>query len=164
MVRLLSSLSPGPELSARILAYLEETTPQAAKENVMQLAVAQQNVGRIKTAIEKAREAMNRNVISEADYMKDKRAYDEQLVGLGEQITKLEELAPASIIPLARATLELSNCCAEQYKSMNWEEKRQLLDSVCSNFLLDGKKLIPEWRKPFQLVAEMASCSNWLRD
>ena len=29
--------------------------------------------------------------------------------------------------------------------------------------LLDGKKVTPEWRKPFQLVAEMASCPNWLR-
>jgi len=43
---------------------------------------------------------------------------------------------------------------------MNVAEKRQLLDSVCSNFLLDGKSIIPEWRKPFQLVAEMALSSK----
>ncbi|OGR40684.1 MAG: hypothetical protein A2X35_09255, partial [Elusimicrobia bacterium GWA2_61_42] len=158
MERLLSSLSPGPELTARILSYLEETAPHAAKENVLQLSLAQQNMGRIKTAKEKARDAMCRNVISEADYTKQIRAYDEQLVGLAEQIKKLEELAPASIIPLARATLELSNCCCAQYKLMNATEKRQLLDSVCQNFLLDGKNIIPEWRKPFQQVAEMASC------
>ncbi len=164
MERLLASLSPGPELSARILAYLEATAPNAAKENITQLAIAQQNVGRIKTAKEKARDTMCRNVISEADYTKQARAYDEQLVGLEEQIKKLEELAPASIIPLARATLELANCCCAQYKLMNYAEKRQLLDSVCSNFLLDGENLIPQWRKPFELVAQMALCPNLLHE
>ena len=56
------------------------------------------------------------------------------------------------------------HCCCQQYKSMNFAQKRLLLDYVCSNFLLDGKKLVPEWRKPFQQLAGMAFCPNWLRD
>lgn len=161
---ILASLSVGPDLTKRILGYLEETAPQAATANVSQLAIAQQTRGRIKAAQEKARDAMCRSVISEADYTKQSRAYEEQLAGLEETIKKLEESAPANILPLARSTLELSNSCESLYKTMNDEQKRELLDSVCSNFLLDEKKLVPEWRKPFQLVAEMALRSNWLRD
>jgi site-specific DNA recombinase len=162
--RILASLSVSPALSKRILGYLEESAPHAATANVSQLAIAEQTRGRIKAAQEKARDAMCRSVISEADYTKQCRAYEEQLIGLTEQIAKLEESAPANILPLARSTLELSNSCSQLYKTMNDDQKRELLDSVCSNFSLDGKKLAPQWRKPFQLVAEMALRSNWLRD
>lgn len=160
--RALLSLQLAPEVSERILRYLEETAPHASTKNATDLAVAQQALGRVKSALERANDLLCRGVIGEPEYIRQKREYEEQRAGLEEQIKKLEEASPASYMPLARAALELSNCCCELYKTMDDEKKRELLDSVCSNFLLSGEKLTPQWRKPFQLIAEMASCSNWL--
>jgi hypothetical protein len=39
---------------------------------------------------------------------------------------------------------------------------RELLDTVCSNFFLNGKKLGYIYRKPFDLLAEGLSSANWL--
>lgn len=164
MERILGSLSIGPDLSALILRYLEETAPHAATTNATELANAQAPLSRVKTALDAASDNLCRGVINEAAYMKLKRQYEEQMASLQERVVKLEEAAPANIMPLARATLELSNCCCQLYKTMNDEQKRELLDSVCSNFLLDGKNIVPQWRKPFELIAQMASCSKHLPD
>ena len=32
--------------------------------------------------------------------------------------------------------------------------KRRILEIVCLNWKLDGVSLVPEWRKPFDLLAE----------
>jgi hypothetical protein len=33
-------------------------------------------------------------------------------------------------------------------------QKRRILEIVCLNWKLDGVSLVPEWRKPFDLLAE----------
>ena len=40
---------------------------------------------------------------------------------------------------------------------------RQLLDCVISNCLLDGKKVIPIYKRPFDLMVKRPSDTNWLR-
>ena len=68
----------------------------------------------------------------------------------------------ANYFPLVCKTLELANSCVLLYKSMDDKRKREILDTVYSNFLLDGKNLTPVYKQPFDLVVKMASCSNWL--
>ncbi len=52
----------------------------------------------------------------------------------------------ANYLPLVRKTLELANSCVLLYKSMDDKRKREILDTVYSNFLLDGKNLTPVCR------------------
>lgn len=42
----------------------------------------------------------------------------------------------------------------EQWLTADASNKRRILEIVCLNWKLDGVSLVPEWRKPFDLLAE----------
>jgi len=60
--------------------------------------------------------------------------------------------------------LRLSSRAYEMYRVRSLPEKRALLNVLASNFSVDGKNVVATYRKPFDIIAEGLSCSNWLRD
>ena len=68
--------------------------------------------------------------------------------GLGEGNVRQERVG------LAQKVFELSQNLMERWVSANYAIKRQILEMLCLNFRLDGVTLVPEWRKPFDLLAE----------
>ena len=55
---------------------------------------------------------------------------------------------------LAVKVFELSQCLTEKWITADISEKRQLLEIVCLNFKLDGVNLVPQMRKPFDVLIE----------
>jgi hypothetical protein len=55
---------------------------------------------------------------------------------------------------LARKAFELSQSLPERWLTADYSTKRQILEIVCLNFSLDGVTLVPEWRKPFDVLVE----------
>lgn len=53
---------------------------------------------------------------------------------------------------LARKAFELSQSLPERWVAADYTAKRQILEIVCLNFTLDGISLVPEWRKPFDVL------------
>jgi site-specific DNA recombinase len=51
--------------------------------------------------------------------------------------------------------LELSRNAATLYNNQELAEKRRLLNFVCSNSIWQHGRLYPEYRKPFDMIAEM---------
>jgi site-specific DNA recombinase len=60
---------------------------------------------------------------------------------------------------LAEKAFELSQSLADKWVKADAAAKRQLLQIVCLNFSLDGATLVPELRKPFDILAEGLSVS-----
>lgn len=60
--------------------------------------------------------------------------------------------------------LEMAGQASEMFKVRSLDERRQLLNIVASNFLVEGKSIVPTYKKPFDLLAKGLSCSKWLRD
>lgn len=61
---------------------------------------------------------------------------------------------------LAINTFELSQRLEKKWLNADIAEKRQLLKIVCLNFSLDGVTLVPEMRKPFDVLAKRPSVSS----
>jgi site-specific DNA recombinase len=55
---------------------------------------------------------------------------------------------------LAVKVLELSQNLVGKWNRADFDAKRRLLEMICLNLPLDGETLCPEWRKPFDLLAE----------
>ena len=60
----------------------------------------------------------------------------------------------AERIDVAVKVFELSQSLGEKWVTSDTLEKRQLLEIICLNLTLDGVTLVPEMRKPFDMVAE----------
>jgi len=58
------------------------------------------------------------------------------------------------IIDIAVKAFELSQDLRAQWVTANYTAKRRILEITCLNFSLDGVSLVPEWRKPFDMLAE----------
>ena len=58
------------------------------------------------------------------------------------------------IIDTAIKAFELSQNLRAKWSAADWAAKRRILEIVCLNWKLDGVSLVPEWRKPFDLLAE----------
>ena len=58
--------------------------------------------------------------------------------------------------------LELAKNAGRLFKSSSVDEKRQLLNLVCSNLSLREKNLYFIYRKPFDILAKGSNCSKWL--
>lgn len=55
---------------------------------------------------------------------------------------------------IALKAFELSQSLADKWVDADYRAKRQLLEIICLNFRLDDVKLVPEMRKPFDVLAE----------
>ncbi len=66
----------------------------------------------------------------------------------------------------AKSTIELAKQAKELWLSRSPEERRDFLDSILSNPVLDGPTLRYDLRKPFALLSEMKGLEDWrpLRD
>ena len=49
---------------------------------------------------------------------------------------------------------ELSQTLQAKWVNADVRANRQILEILCLNFLLDGVTLVPEWRKPFDVLAK----------
>jgi site-specific DNA recombinase len=68
------------------------------------------------------------------------------LEGLGRQQSEQADLAVK--------VFELSQALTEKWLAADTAEKRLLLEIICLNWTLDGVTLVPEMRKPFDLLVE----------
>ena len=55
---------------------------------------------------------------------------------------------------LASKVFELSQTLRQQWLTADYAAKRRILEIVCLNCRLDGATLVPEMRKPFDVLAE----------
>lgn len=57
-------------------------------------------------------------------------------------------------IDIAIKAFELSQNLRAKWFAADWAAKRRILEIVCLNWKLVGVSLVPEWRKPFDLLAK----------
>lgn len=55
---------------------------------------------------------------------------------------------------LAQKVFELSQNLMERWLTADYPQKREILEMICLNFRLDGATLVPEMRKPFDILVE----------
>ena len=62
----------------------------------------------------------------------------------------------------ASRLLELSTKAYGLFESSNVDLKRKLLTFILQNSKMDGKKLIPELKMPFDVILQANKTQNWL--
>ena len=163
-VEILRGVQLSPEMAAFILEELAMESGGEAAAKVTQAVLIKQELGRLNTRIDQAYTDKADGKITEEFWAKKNSEWQLERVCLEEKAKNAEESGPASYLPTARKVLELSKSLEKLYYSANPLERRELLDSVCSNLFLRGKKLEYIYKMPFDLWAEGHRSAKWLRD
>lgn len=101
--------------------------------------------------------------IDEAFWREQQKRWGDEKVRLEAALRRQKDATPSSMLRNVKQVLQLAKDIVPIYNSSSPEEKRRILNLVCSNWTLTGKKLNYQMRKPFAELAEGLSSGNWLR-
>ena len=142
---------------------LEETKKAQANQDQSRLA----QIRILKRKLEKVKERRDRayldkldGKISEERWLELERKWSEEQLALEREIERLENPEPFPLDDVER-TLELLERAPELYDRQPAEEKARLLKTLVWNCVLRGEKIEPNYKKPFDLVAEGKETENW---
>lgn len=98
--------------------------------------------------------------ISEDRWLKLDRDWEASIDRIEGQLQLLTSIAEPRLDE-AHATFELLQRAPDLYVRQNDEERARLLESMVSNCIVSGEKLVPVYKKPFDLVAEGLRSGDW---
>ncbi len=80
---------------------------------------------------------------------------------LADVLNEAQKEVTGAVLVTAKIIIELARKAPDLYLRATPEERRGLLAKILSNPILDGLTVRYELKKPFSLVARMASSSHW---
>ncbi len=102
------------------------------------------------------------------DSLLDAKGYKRQIERVREERRRMTDLMAkaqrdidGAYLVTARKVLELAKSAKALWETRTKEEKRDFLEQILSNRVLDGLTVRYELKKPFSLVAKMASSPAW---
>ncbi len=152
------------EIAEMFLAEMAMDSGDEATVKVTQQTLIKQEIGRLDGRIKNAYRDKVDGTITEDDWRGFNKEWQAEKVRLTETARAMAESGPDSYLPTVRKALELSKHLENLYFSATADEKRELVNFICSNLFLRGKKIDYTYRKPFVLLAEGLSSAKWLRD
>ncbi len=159
--KMLANVSINEERAHGLLIELEKTAGQVMVQRESKVAMLKQECQRIQTRRDRAYEDKLDGKLSETDWLKKDRAWQEKILDMEIEIRQLENLNPAESLATLKRVLELSNRLVFQFESLPREKRAEFLKFVYWNLELKHKSLSFSYQKPFDIFAEVAVSGNW---
>ncbi len=99
--------------------------------------------------------------ITDDEYDKFYQTFREQLGSIDTRLALLQE-AEDNYYITAKYLVDLTQRAYELFKSSEVEERRQLIKLVLSNLKVEGKKVVYEAQKPFNMILDFTDRQAWL--
>jgi len=148
-------------LTRVLLAEIRTEGKRRQQEAKVRIRVINGELGEFHEMRDRGYEDKLKGTLSEARWVEMERRWAEREAQLRNQIAALEAgVGPAE--DEAEATFKLLQRAPELYRHQPHAERVRLLRTLLSNSILEGGKLEPIYKTPFDLVAEGVSRSNWL--
>ena len=80
---------------------------------------------------------------------------------LADQLEALQKSLTSIVAETAKSILELAISAKSKWISTSAQERRQLLDKILSNPILDGLTVQKKKKKPFAVLVKMAGNEKW---
>jgi len=161
----LASVVDGVRVPEEVAAQLVE---QIHREEKAREATLTSKLGNLERETEEIGRRRDKAYVDKVDgVLTEKRWSDlddrwaEQLETIQGEIARTREALHHTGADDARAAFELLERAAELYSQQSPTEQAQALRMLVSNCELRGEKIVPHYRKPFDLVAEGAQTGNW---
>lgn len=149
------------ELADKIYAGIVKRAGHAQSEAATQAALIRGQLKRLSERVAQSYADKLDGKIDEEFWSAQNKRWGDERVRLEEALRRIESSAPSETLAKVRDLLKLAKDIVPIYKSANVEEKRRLLNLVCINWRLNGKKLDYQMKKPFAKIAEGLRFNRW---
>ena len=152
-------------LDVEIVDWLKEGLKERSK-NTLKLQEnrfnsLQNQYGKVSNRLSRLYDAKFDGGLDEGIFGVKEEEYKGQLIEIKSELDNVQSLDSGSYED-GYKTLELSNKLYSQYVRANHEEKAKILKYIASNYVLNDVSIDAVYRKPFDIIAEEASCPTWL--
>jgi DNA invertase Pin-like site-specific DNA recombinase len=154
IVASLAALSVPDDVAEWIATIMNESNAEADKQRKTRLTEAEQQIQKLEDQSDAMYQDKLNGVISGEDYKRRNNRLVQQVANLKEQMAQLAAQNGGDSITHIRV-LELAQKAASLYSGRNQQEKRELLNLLHSNSTLGNKKININYRKPFDIIAEI---------
>lgn len=155
------SISISEQLAKDIAKGLNRTQEKARRAHERYIEAQKAHLSEMDGAEDKLYDDFRKGILDEQGY----RRQVERLRGERQRLTEIVGAAHADVTDAALVTakkiLELAKRAPELYLRRSPQERRDFLEKILSNPVLDGVTVRFEMKKPFSLVAKMASSPAW---
>ena len=153
------SITLSEEAIATITEYLKEVHQSEQKFFQEEQALLQKELDRVKNRMSKMYDDKLDGLIDEELYQ---QKFNECKTRQQEVVSKMQRHVKADehFYITANTVLRLASRAKDLFESSEVEEKRQLLNFVFQNLVLDGEKLVHTLREPFSMIMNMKACPN----
>jgi len=132
---------------------LENDGPKEAERTKQELALM---IKRVEARLEKLADAYIDGIFDRETYDKKQQTLISERLRASERMAGLDA-EPEKIAGSLRSFLELAKSACLSFKRASDEEKRELVEIICSNILANGKSLIFELNSEFQAAHDRPS-------
>ena len=149
------------EAITRITEYLREVHQSEQTFYKEEQALLRKELDKLQNRLSKMYDDKLDGMIDDELYQqkfKEMKARQQEIVVKMQSHVKADE----TFYITANTVLNLASRAKELFESSEVDEKRQLLNFVFQNLVLEGKKLVHTLREPFSMIMTMKSCpSGW---
>lgn len=132
---------------------LGEWTQESQKQNIEKAAECQRDLSVMRNQQDRLLNAYTLGEIDAETFSKKNTEFRDRIAATTLRMESVDRRRDEHV-ELAIKVFELSQDLAERWVTADYPAKRRVLDMVCLNFSLDDVSLVPEWRKPFDMLSE----------
>ncbi len=143
----------------KVVPALKESFRDIQAETQERMADARTRYDRIGKLIDSAYEDKLEGRIDDEFFLRKRAEWDRQRVEIQGELERLDAVNGRTM-DMAFQVFELANSAYSLFVQRNPHEQRDLLDIVLSNCTLTGGVVTPTFRKPFDILAELAACDG----
>jgi DNA replicative helicase MCM subunit Mcm2 (Cdc46/Mcm family) len=149
------------ELAKDIADALNESHKKMSASSARKIADAKEAIKLLEKKEDKAYEEMGQGILDTEGYRRQVARVREERKQLSADIQALQSQMSGAYRETALTTIELCKDAKSMYLDRNLAERVDFLKRVVSNPLVSGGTIRFEMKKPFAVLAQMASSSNW---
>ncbi len=135
-----------------VIAVIDDADQRAGAKHDSEVARLTESVSTLRKRVDAAYEDKLDGKISEAKWRERTAAWEVQIADLEDRIAALGSPVD-KVADQARATFELLRSAPGLFMHQSGTQQRELLNHVLSNCKMEAGLLVPEYRKPFSLLA-----------
>ncbi|MDR3646324.1 MAG: hypothetical protein P4L22_02150 [Candidatus Babeliales bacterium] len=98
--------------------------------------------------------------ITDSEYDRFYQSFRNEVIQINTRLASLQQ-AENDYFITAKYVLDLLTCAYELFISSDVEERRQFINLVCSNLIIEDDKVLWELRKPFDLILNCSDNLLW---
>lgn len=149
-----------PDMLKDALAYISKAQEGKAREHKAHTAELKTEHTNIENKLDRLTELRIEGELTKQEFAAQKKKLKDRQIEIV-QLIKAYDITDDEFTNKLIYMVELASNAVEEFRSSEFQQKRELLQYVFQNLQMDGKKLVFTMNKPFDTITKCVKTGKW---